>query len=37
MGVPTSTALSKPVITPVEKVSHPKPAMARMTTIAKGM
>ena len=35
IGVPTSTALSNPVITPAEKVFHPKPIMAKMTAINK--
>lgn len=35
IGVPTSTALSKPMITPEVKVSHPKPITAKMITITK--
>jgi hypothetical protein len=35
MGVPISTALSKPVITPEEKVFHPRPNMAKTITTNK--
>ena len=35
IGVPTSTAFSKPVITPEEKVCHPRPNTANMITINK--
>jgi hypothetical protein len=35
MGVPTSTALSKPVITAEVKDFHPRPKTANMTTTNK--
>ncbi|MGC1131760.1 MAG: hypothetical protein WA941_02965 [Nitrososphaeraceae archaeon] len=35
IGVPTSTAFSKPVITPEEKVCHPRPNTAKMITTNK--
>ena len=35
IGVPTSTAFSNPIIIPEEKVSHPRPIMAKITTTNK--
>ena len=35
IGVPISIALSKPVITPEEKVVHPKPIMAKTITTSR--
>jgi hypothetical protein len=35
IGVPTSTALSKPLVTPEVKVFHPRPNTANMITTNK--